>query len=129
MSQHDESVARRLVEALERWRTEDAIMPASRSGLNASCLIEVGRTSVFVRIVDGAPIAVDTETKLMRSWDFAIRASAEVWEAHWQAIPAAGDHDIFALAKSKRLTVEGNLQPLMAHLFFFKALLAAPRDD
>jgi hypothetical protein len=43
-------------------------------------------------------------------------------------VPAAGWHDIFALGKRRELVIDGNLQPLMAHLQFIKDLLAVGRE-
>ncbi len=36
-------------------------------------------------------------------------------------------HDIFALAKAGEFRIEGELQPLMVNLLYFKDVLAAPR--
>ena len=41
--------------------------------------------------------------------------------------PAPGDNDIFALRKTGEMSVEGNLQPLMANLIYIKQVLAMPR--
>ena len=57
-----------------------------------------------------------------------MQASEAAWSRFWQAVPDAGWHDIFALAKRGELRIEGNLQPLMAHLQFVKDLVASPRE-
>jgi hypothetical protein len=64
----------------------------------------------------------------MRSWQFALRGDAQMWEEFWKPLPAAGFHDLFALTKAKRLVIEGDLLPFMRHLLFFKDLLALPRQ-
>jgi hypothetical protein len=63
----------------------------------------------------------------MRSWRFALRGTAGAWRGFWAPVPAPGDHDLLALAKRGRLRLEGDLQPFMANLLYFKDLLAAPR--
>jgi hypothetical protein len=51
-----------------------------------------------------------------------------VWRRFWQASPAPQDHDIFAFSKRGEVIIEGDLQPFMANLFYFKDVLAAPRQ-
>jgi hypothetical protein len=63
----------------------------------------------------------------MRPWRFAVRADAEAWEEFWRPVPRPGFHDLFAMTKAGRATVEGDLQPLMANLRYLKEVLAAPR--
>ena len=74
------------------------------------------------RIVDLTPAPV-----LMRSWRFAYRASPAAWAAHWQATPRPGFHDLLALTKRGEAVLEGDLHPFMAHLQYFKDVLALPR--
>jgi hypothetical protein len=74
------------------------------------------------RIVDLTPAPV-----LMRSWRFSYRASPAAWAEYWQAAPRPGWHDLFALTKRNEALLEGDLQPFMAHLQFFKDVLALPR--
>ena len=74
------------------------------------------------RIVDLTPAPV-----LMRSWRFAYRATPAAWTAYWQPMPKAGWHDLLALTKRGEAVLEGDLHPFMAHLQYFKDLLALPR--
>ena len=74
------------------------------------------------RIVDLTPAPV-----LMRSWRFSYRASTEAWTEYWQPMPRPGWHDLFALTKRKEAALEGDLQPFMTHLQYFKDVLALPR--
>jgi hypothetical protein len=64
----------------------------------------------------------------MANWAFAVRAEADVWEHFWSPLPPAPYHDIFALMKSGKMRIEGDLKPLMTHLMYFKLLLALPRQ-
>ena len=74
------------------------------------------------RIVDLTPAPV-----LMRSWRFAYRASPAAWMAYWQSEPRPGWHDLLALTKRGEALLEGDLHPFIAHLQYFKDLLALPR--
>jgi hypothetical protein len=74
------------------------------------------------RIVDLTPAPV-----LMRSWRFSYRASTAAWEEYWQPMPRPGWHDLLALTKRNEAVLEGDLQPFMAHLQYFKDMLALPR--
>ncbi len=100
-----------------------------RRGRWMSCdfMIEVGEDQYLVRVRDGRLAGVDKGPFVMPSWSFAVRAPKDVWQAFWAATPAPGDNDIFALRKAGRMTLEGNLQPLMANLLYVKELLASPR--
>lgn len=74
------------------------------------------------RVVDLTPAPV-----LMRSWRFSYRASPLAWAEYWRATPRPGFHDLLALTKRGEATLEGDLHPFMAHLQYFKDLLALPR--
>jgi hypothetical protein len=74
------------------------------------------------RIVELTPAPV-----LMRSWRFSYRASLIAWAEYWKSVPAPGWHDLLALTKREEAILEGDLQPFMAHLQYFKDVLALPR--
>jgi hypothetical protein len=57
----------------------------------------------------------------------SIRASAAAWAEHWKPAPRPGWHDLLALTKRGEAVLEGDLHPFMAHLQYFKDLLALPR--
>jgi hypothetical protein len=76
------------------------------------------------RIVDLAPAPV-----LMRSWRFSYRATPLAWAEHWREAPRPGFHDLLALTKRGEAMLEGDLHPFMAHLQYFKDLLALPRHQ
>ena len=42
-------------------------------------------------------------------------------------MPSPGYHDLFALVKDERLSIEGDMRVLVRHLQNFKDILAAPR--
>lgn len=91
-------------------------------------LLRVGDAPLLVRIRDGRVMTADAPGAPLPSCDVSLRATAAAWSRFWQAVPDAGWHDIFALSKRGELSIEGNLQPLMAHLQFVKDLLATGRE-
>lgn len=95
--------------------------------LTATFLVEAGDTEFLVRVAEGRIAAVERGPFLMRSWTFAIRASAEAWERFWEPTPAPGYHDLFAMKKLGVARIEGDLGPLMANLRYVKDVMAAPR--
>jgi len=95
---------------------------------NATVLVQFGDQERLLHIHNGEVLKVQDIRAPLTSWDFAIRAGADAWSRFWQAVPEAGSHDIFALAKQGELHIEGNLQPLMANLQYIKDLLALGRE-
>jgi hypothetical protein len=96
--------------------------------LSVELQIALGRAPYHLTIEHGRVAALERGPHLLRPWRFAIRAEEEVWRRFWRTPPAPQDHDIFAFSKRGELVIEGDLQPFMANLFYFKALLAAPRQ-
>ena len=90
-------------------------------------LVEAGTTQFLVHVDKGRLLKVEHGPFVMPSWSFAVRASESVWQRFWQPLPAPGDNDIFARRKTREMSVEGNLQPLMANLIYIKQVLAMPR--
>ena len=89
-------------------------------------LVAVGEEPWRV-IVEGGEVAVERGPRLLRSWRFALRASAAAWAEHWRPHPRPGFHDLFAMAKRGEASIEGDLLPLMQNLRYVKEVLAAPR--
>ncbi len=89
--------------------------------------LDLGALAAQVVIERGRIEAVARGPFLMRAWRFAVRGSAEGWRQFWQPVPPPHHHDIFALQKLGTFRIEGDLQPLMANLLYFKDVLAAPR--
>jgi hypothetical protein len=96
--------------------------------LRADCLVQIGSAAFLLRIDGGSVRECRTELPLLCSWDLAVRGSLQAWTALWQDPPPPGWHDLFALSKRGEMTFEGNLQPLFAHLQYFKDVLTLPRD-
>ena len=112
---------------LQRFRARAASFSRSRL-FSADILVQFADVPVIVRVRDGRVTELVEHRVPLQSSDFSIKGSEEGWTKFWQAAPPAGWHDIFALNKRREFSIEGNLQPLMAHLQYVKDLLASPRE-
>lgn len=95
--------------------------------VTVDCRIDIGDQPFFLALENGALAAFERGTRLMRSSAFAVRATDEAWMRHWQAVPAPGWHDLFALTKRGVASMEGDFRPLLQNLQYFKDVLALPR--
>ena len=95
--------------------------------INVDMLVGVGLEEWLVRIRGGA-VEVEKGPFVTRPWTFAIRAGSDAWASFWQPVPPPQRNDIFALMKHHLLSLEGDLHPFFAHVLWFKALLALPRQ-
>src|ERR1700744_2382726 len=95
--------------------------------LACDCLLGPLERPFHVSIREGAIIDLTPAPVLMRSWRFSYRASNSAWAEYWQPMPRPGWHDLLALTKRKEAVLEGDIHPFMAHLQYFKDLLALPR--
>lgn len=116
-----------MLEKLPELINNDPVLVRRGRYINDTMMIEVGPDQYLVTIREGRIEKVEKGPHTMRSWSFAIRASYEAWARFWEKIPAPGHHDIFALLRRADIRFEGNLQPFMANLLYYKFLLAAPR--
>ena len=105
----------------------DAMLVRRGRFLTCDFQIGAGAIPVHVSVREGMIADVASGPALMRSWRFAIRANSDDWARFWQPIPAPGWHDILAMARFGRASIEGDLQPLMANLRYVKEVLEAPR--
>ncbi len=110
----------------ERVNSDSHLVWRGRN-LTAVCLVQIGAVPFLLRIEEGRVRECLKGLPLLCSWVFAVRGSAQSWAGLWQDPPPPGWHDIFALTKRGEMTLEGNLQPLMANLQYFKDILALPR--
>ena len=95
--------------------------------LDCECLLGPIDHPFHVSIRGGRIIDLTPAPVLMRSWRFSYRASATAWAEYWKTAPPPGWHDLLALTKRKEASLEGDLHPFMAHLQYFKDVLALPR--
>jgi len=111
--------ARRFVQAVSGYRRPRAV--------DLDLFVQFGAQPVLLRIRNGAVASCEQNLSPLQSWDVAVKADEDVWQAFWQAVPAPGWHDVLALRKRGLMSIEGRLQPLMANLQYVKDLLASPR--
>jgi hypothetical protein len=116
-----------MVERLPDLVNGDASLLRRGRYLSADIMIEIGAQPYYLSIERGRIAAFQRGPLVMRSWSFAVRGSEAAWQTFWQPFPPPNFHDIFALAKLGEFRIEGDYQPLLTNLLYFKALLAAPR--
>jgi hypothetical protein len=68
--------------------------------LTTTSLLAVDATEYLIHVAAGRLAAVERGPFLLRSWSFAVRASADAWARFWQPLPEPGSHDLFAMKKS-----------------------------
>jgi hypothetical protein len=95
--------------------------------LTTTFLLAVDDAEYLIHVAAGRLAAVERGPFLLRSWSFAVRASADAWRRFWQPLPEPGYHDLFAMKKLGVARIEGDLWPLMTYLRYVKDVLAAPR--
>ncbi len=97
--------------------------------LDADCLLGSTVQSFHVAIRSGRIVDMVPAPILMRSWRFAYRATPQAWTAFWEPVPKAGWHDLLSLTKRGEAALEGDIQPFMTNLQYFKDVLALPRSQ
>lgn len=95
--------------------------------VNVVMLMNVGEAVWRFDIRRGVVETAEEGPFIMPASTFRLSAPEDEWRAFWQPVPKPGHHDIFAMMKRRVLSVEGDLHPFMANLFYFKSLLAKPR--
>jgi pimeloyl-ACP methyl ester carboxylesterase len=96
--------------------------------LTTTFLLEADGEAWLVRVVEGRVDRVERGPFLMRAWSFAIRASGQTWKRFWEAAPAPGYHDLFALSRNGLARIEGDLVPFMTHLRYIQDVLTTLRE-
>lgn len=96
--------------------------------LTADVFFSVGDAAWILAIHKGVLISANPAPALMPSYDLAIRAGAEDFARFLQDPPPPGWHDIMGLVRLGTFKVEGNVALFMAHIFWFKGVLALLRE-
>ena len=118
-----------VIDRLAELANADAWLVERGRFLDVAFLIEVGDMPYLVRIRRGRIEAIERGPHVMPRWTFALRAPHEAWAKFWQPVPPPGFHDLIAMIKVDALRLEGDQQPFMANLRYFKDLLALPRSN
>jgi hypothetical protein len=117
----------RRIAALPPLVNEDKCLVERGRYVTLDIEIGLGTMPYCLSFERGRIVSLERGPHLLRSFRFAVRGSEEAWQQFWLPLPPPHHHDIFALAKRGLFRIEGDLQPLMANLFYFKDVLAAPR--
>jgi hypothetical protein len=123
----DDTDLHRRIAALPSLVNDDARLVERGRYVTLDLRVDLGTVPYLIALERGRIAALDRGPHLLRSFRFAVRGSADGWRQFWLPVPPPHHHDIFALAKLGLFSVEGDLQPLMANLLYFKDVLAAPR--
>jgi hypothetical protein len=110
------------------WLERSEALIARGRLLDCDCLLGPVEQPFHVAIRAGRIVDLMPAPVLMRSWRFSYRATSLAWAQYWQPMPRPGWHDLLALTKRGEAVLEGDLHPFMAHLQYFKDVLALPRQ-
>lgn len=119
-----------VIEAFRRipeYLARDAALMSRGRLLDVDCLLGSTVQPFHVSIRAGVIVDITPAPVLMRSSRFSYLASPQAWAAYWQPMPKAGWHDLLSLTKRGEATLSGDLHPFIAHLQYFKDVLALPR--
>ncbi len=110
--------------------TQEKLPSLARMGrhLNTVCMLSAGDDDWLVTIHQGRVAEVRKGPHVMPSYSFRLTAQTRDWQDFLQPVPKPGCHDLMALLRRGVLKFEGDLQPLMSHLLYFKRLLATLRE-
>jgi hypothetical protein len=114
-----------MLEQLAARVNGDANLVRRGKHVNTTFLIAIDNADHLVSVSEGKITGIKPGPFITPNYSFALRASRESWEKLWSPQPIAGFTDIFALVKKKLLRIEGDLHPFMAHLLYFKGVVAA----
>lgn len=95
--------------------------------LDTTLLVEIGSRQWLVRIAEGRIARVEAGPFVMARWQFALRFDEQAWGKFCEPLPKPGFHDLMAMVRYRTLRVEGDQQPFMANLLYFKDLFAKLR--
>ncbi|WP_407493093.1 hypothetical protein [Pseudooceanicola sp. MF1-13] len=116
-----------MFEKLTRTAGPGSDLAAMAQGLDWALMLQADDHDTAVTIRDGAVMQVTSGPFVLPSWQTRLSASADEWAAFLQPVPKPGHHDIIALLRRGAIRFDGDLHPLMAHLYYVKRLLASLR--
>ena len=119
--------ARRAIERLPELLNADPGFAFRARAMSLDFALASGRDRFYLSVRSGRLEPVVHGSQILRSAALAFAAEPETWLAHWHPVPSPGNHDLFALVKDERLSIEGDMRILIRHLQNFKDILAAPR--
>jgi len=115
-------------ETLQARVNADAALVRRGRWVTLDFILGVGEDDFIISVGAGQITAITPRRLQTKSGVFAIRAPAEHWRLHWQAVPPRDYHDIFAMLAKGLVTIDGTLTPLMQNLQYFKDVIACLRQ-
>lgn len=115
---------------LEAWREQvnaDTWLLHRGRYVCTTFMLDLEPTQHLVRIVDGRVDSLSTGPFVMPRWQFALRTNQASWDRFCEPLPPPGFHDLMAMIRFRTLRLEGDPQPFMASLLYFKDLLSRMR--
>jgi hypothetical protein len=82
-----------------------------------------------IHVVRGKIAAVDRPGEASALPNFSVSAPASIWGEFSTQYPRPGRHDILAMVDERLATVEGDVLPFFANMFYVKGLFAKLRED
>jgi hypothetical protein len=113
--------------AIPKAVNDDQALVRQGRYLTADFIVQIGSTNCFVSVRHGRIESVETKPQIMRRSAFTIHAEPKDWIAFWSPAPEPGWHDIFAMIKAGRASINGDIHLLMCNLQYVKDLIATPR--
>ena len=118
-----------LIDKMQSQVNADARLVHRGRWVNLTFLFGISNDDYLISIVAGKITAIRQQHLATDTGEFSIRASAESWAKHWQAVPPRDYHDIFAMLPKQIAKIDGRLEPLMQNLQYFKDIIAKMRDE
>lgn len=116
-----------MLERIQEIVNDDPWLRRKGRWVTAVFMVEADASRWRLSVREGRIDSIESGPFVMPSSDLSFRAPREAWEEFWQPAPKPGFNDVLALLRRRVLRVDGNLQPFMANLFYFKGVLEAPR--
>jgi hypothetical protein len=89
--------------------------------------VAAGEARWFLPFQAGQPGDAVAAGTILQPASVAFNAAPEVWLEHWRPIPMPPHHDLFGLAKARKLRIDGDMDVFMQQLQNIKDVLAKPR--
>ena len=81
----------------------------------------------FLPFAKGQPGEAVPAGTVLQPAAVSFNAAPAVWLSHWLPVPPPPDHDLFGLAKSRKMRIDGDMTVFMQQLQNIKDVLAKPR--
>ncbi len=92
------------------------------------CLLRAGNEEWIIAMTEGKLVPPDHGPFVMPQCEFALSASAAIWDRFFRGMQAPGDQDIFAFFRRGEIALTGDTRKFYAHLLVLKLILAQLRN-